>query len=182
MRFALAVAARRTYVSGMNGVLAGAVASAVMSGAMRVAQGLGAIERPPPGIITERMLGTRGRRTSARNALQNTAAHLAFGAAMGAVFEQLRARAPRRLPAPLNGALFGVGVWAASYEAALPMLRLMPAAHRDHPGRPATMIAAHVVYGGVLELLVRAAGRAGEAPAADEDLRVAARPHLRPVS
>jgi len=139
----------------MNSLLAGAVASAVMSGSMRLAQGLGAIDRPPPGTITERMLGTRSRRGSARNAVQNTASHLAFGAAMGLVFEQARGAVRLPLPAPLNGALFGLGVWAASYEAALPVLRLLPPAHRDYPGRPATMIVAHLVYGSVLELLVR---------------------------
>jgi hypothetical protein len=175
---ALASSSRGTYVGGVNGLLAGTIASAVMSGAMRVAQGLGAIERPPPATITERTLGTRGRAGSARNALQNTAAHLAFGAVMGLVFEQLPVRVARRLPTPLNGAVFALGVWAVSYEAALPMLRLLPPAHRDHPGRPATMIAAHLVYGTVLELLGQRRA-AGEEQDRDQDRRVSTRPRLR---
>jgi hypothetical protein len=138
----------------MNPVLAGAIASVVMSGSMRLAQLLGAIERPPPGTITERALGTRSRSGTARNAVQNTAAHLGFGAAMGWLFGRARKHLPLRLRPPLNGALFGLAVWATNYEAALPLLRLLPPAHRDRPGRPATMIAAHLIYGSALELLI----------------------------
>jgi hypothetical protein len=160
----------------MNSLLAGAIASMAMSGSMRLAQLLGAIGRPPPGIITERVLGTRSRSGTARNTVQNTAAHLGFGAAMGFVFERARKHLPLPLPSPLNGTLFGLLVWATNYEAALPMLQLLPPAHRDQPGRPATMIVAHLIYGSVLELLIRRS----LTPLSDAT-RAAARPRSTPA-
>src|SRR5687768_3494177 len=65
--------------------------------------------------------------------------HLGFGAAAGALRAAL---APRS-----SGVAFGLGVWAASYAGWAPALGLMPPPTRDRPGRPATMIIAHVIYG-----------------------------------
>lgn len=143
----------------MHAVIAGVAATAVMSGVMRLAQAAGALDRPPPATITERMLGKRSRAGTLTNAVRNTAAHAAFGATMALVFDAVRTRLPPALRprVPVAGALFGLGVWATHYEAVLPALRILPPAHRDRPGRPATMIAAHLVYGSVLELLLRRA-------------------------
>jgi len=80
--------------------------------------------------------------------------HLAFGAAAGALF----ALGARRLPArPMRlaaGGLYGLMVWAVMYRRVLPALGLMPNPRRDRFGRPGTMIAAHIVYGGVLGAIV----------------------------
>ena len=131
----------------LDGALAGVVATAAMSVFMLGAKRVGALGEPPPRRLTRRLLShlgplaPRGRQLDAA-ALAN---HFAFGSTMGAVF----GLALRR-PTPLRGVLFGLGVWTVMYTKALPRLGLMPPAHRDRPGRPSAMIAAHLVYGATL--------------------------------
>lgn len=75
------------------------------------------------------------------------AAHLGFGAALGAV----AALVPRR--GPVKGVALALAAYAASYQGWVPALGVLPPASRDHRGRPAVMLAAHVVYGAVLGVL-----------------------------
>ena len=81
------------------------------------------------------------------------ASHFGYGAAAGAVYAPLANRLP--LPPLLGGAVFGLALWAASYLGWLPAAGILrPAA--EHPARRnALMIAAHVVWGGTLGLLLR---------------------------
>jgi len=51
-------------------------------------------------------------------------------------------------------------VWFVSYQGWVPALGLLPPAHRDRPGRPATMLIAHWVYGATLGACLGRAGRA----------------------
>ena len=53
------------------------------------------------------------------------------------------------------GATYGFLVWAAGYEGWVPMLGILPPAHRDRRSRVATMMLAHLVYGSVLGRLLR---------------------------
>jgi len=80
------------------------------------------------------------------------ASHCTYGAAMGATC----APVVRNLPVHpvLGGALCGLGVWAASYAAWLPALDIYPSPARKPVRHTAALIAAHVVWGAVMGLMV----------------------------
>ncbi len=135
-----------------QGMVAGTLATAPMSAVMLVAQRRGAMGSQPPERVAEEALGHAGfDDTSERS--QNLAAslaHLAFGAGGGATFALVRRRLGLPGPPVVQGTLFGLGVWALSYQGWIPALGILPPADDDRPDRRRTMIAAHVVYGGVL--------------------------------
>ncbi len=80
-------------------------------------------------------------------------AHYAFGGIAGALFPLV---APRSLPAALGaGVLYGFGVWAGSYLGMLPALGVRHHARHDSVARSGMMIAAHVVWGATLALILR---------------------------
>ncbi|MCU1692974.1 MAG: hypothetical protein JWM64_2065, partial [Frankiales bacterium] len=74
---------------------------------------------------------------------------LGFGAALGAVAAVLPGRGPAQ------GVAVALAAYAASYQGWVPALGILPPATDDEPGRPAVMVAAHVVYGAVLGRLLR---------------------------
>jgi uncharacterized membrane protein YagU involved in acid resistance len=83
--------------------------------------------------------------------------HYSFGAAAGALFPLV---APRQLPAAVGaGVIYGLTVWSVSYLGFLPAIGLRHHAKNDHQHRTAMMLAAHVVWGATLGLIVR--GRPG---------------------
>ena len=139
----------------MQPILAGLLATAAMSVAMRAAQALDLLNRPPPGIITERALRLRPVAIKPRNALITTAAHFGYGAFLALPFAAMQRRANLGTPAPVAGMAYGLAVYVANYELMLPAMRLMPPAHDDHAGRVVSMTAAHLIYGATLELLLR---------------------------
>jgi uncharacterized membrane protein YagU involved in acid resistance len=71
-----------------------------------------------------------------------TAAHFAYGAAMGAVIATLNPD-----PGKKAGAAAGVAVWLVSYMGWIPAVRTLDPATRHPARRNALMIAAHVVWG-----------------------------------
>jgi len=80
-------------------------------------------------------------------------AHYGFGGAAGAIFPLV---APQGLPGAVGaGALYGVGVWTGSYLGLLPALGVRHHPRHDSAARTAMMIAAHVVWGVTLALIVR---------------------------
>jgi hypothetical protein len=135
-----------------DGLVAGAVATAAMSGVMRAAQAMGLLGKLPPRKITDRALDAAGAEEAPRPArsLAATLAHVGFGVGCAALYALVHRRVRRILPAPLAGAAFGTLVWAASYAGWIPALGIMPPPNEDSPGRAATMVAAHWVYGGVM--------------------------------
>jgi uncharacterized membrane protein YagU involved in acid resistance len=62
---------------------------------------------------------------------------------------------PKRAQNAWTGATFGLGVWVASYLGLMPMLGILRPATRHPARRNALMIAAHLVWGGVLGGLMR---------------------------
>lgn len=73
------------------------------------------------------------------------AGHFAYGASCGAIYQTIIKR-----PTAANGAVYGVGVWTASYLGWLPAFKILRPA-TEHPlKRNALMIAAHVVWGSCL--------------------------------
>jgi uncharacterized membrane protein YagU involved in acid resistance len=74
-------------------------------------------------------------------------AHFGYGAATGVLFPYLERE---RGTAFFKGALFGVGVWAASYLGWIPAANiLIPATHHP-PRRNALMLTAHLAWGAAL--------------------------------
>lgn len=143
----------------VDGVLraaaAGVAATVPMSAVMLVAQRSGLMGEHPPERFTEAALGTLGVHPGsevAENALAGVA-HLAVGAGAGAAYGVVRPLLPDGLHPALAGVGFGLAVWGIAYAGVAPWLSMMPPPSDDEPGRPTTMIAAHVVYGAVLGLV-----------------------------
>jgi hypothetical protein len=83
--------------------------------------------------------------------------HYSFGAAAGGLFPLV---APQRLPAAVSvGVLYGLTVWSGSYLGLLPAIGVRHHAKHDTAARTGIMVAAHVVWGATLGLLLR--GRPG---------------------
>lgn len=137
----------------LAGVVAGLVATGVMSLVMLGAKRLGALGEPPPRRLTRRLLSPLGAqpRGAGLNAMA-LLAHAAFGGGMGGTFALL----PGRYKTQATGRLFGLGVWAAMYGGLLPQLGLMPRVRKDRPGRPSAMVVAHLAYGATLAAVERA--------------------------
>jgi uncharacterized membrane protein YagU involved in acid resistance len=147
--------------------LAGFVATAPMTAVMwALDRGLrNRRERLPPEQITrnvakktrlDRRLGGRTKKAV------SWLSHFAFGTASGAGYSIL----PRKLGVapPVKGTAYGLLVWALSYLGWLPAARILPSATRQSSRRNLAMIAAHVVWGATLALLVerlRRSHRAG---------------------
>jgi putative membrane protein len=74
--------------------------------------------------------------------------HFGYGAAMGAAYAPLYRRVP--LPAILQGILFGLVVWAASYLGLLPLLGISASGNKEPLRRNLMMIAAHTVWGAAM--------------------------------
>ncbi|WP_343901499.1 DUF1440 domain-containing protein [Arthrobacter rhombi] len=129
---------------GISGAGAGMAGTAAMSLALGVADLRGIMDHQPPRIIVEDLLPSLSRGET--NVL-TLVSHVGYGAGAGAAYAVLVAPAHRNA---WTGALYGVGVWAVGYEGWLPLLGILPPAHRDKPGRAWTMFAAHVVYEAVL--------------------------------
>jgi uncharacterized membrane protein YagU involved in acid resistance len=79
-----------------------------------------------------------------------TAAHFAYGAAMGAAIASLNPDPGKR-----TGAVAGVAVWLASYMGWLPAVRTLEPATRHPARRNALMIAAHLVWGSATAAAMR---------------------------
>jgi hypothetical protein len=144
----------------LHGALAGVGATLTMSAAMAAGRRAGLMRTPPPQEITRRGLRKSGVPVSHSDAGRLAwPAHLAYGAAMGALFAGASGALPEGPPV-VAGVAFGLGVWAASYIGMLPTLGLMPPPQDDSRGRQATMVAAHFVYGATLDALMRTNGHA----------------------
>jgi putative membrane protein len=80
-----------------------------------------------------------------------TASHFGYGAVMGVLYSFLGRRLP--LPSYLKGSLFGLGIWAASYQALLPALGFSESSQGETRQRNLMMIAAHLIWGTSTELV-----------------------------
>ena len=123
--------------------------------------------RVAPALVTDRALRAVDLEPSGsvgRPAIE-TAAHFAFGASMGVMHAALTRKllraipAATRLPAPMSGAAYGLGVWAVMYGVSIPGVGLMPPPAEDLPGRQRRLIAAHLLYGATLGVLQRRRSR-----------------------
>jgi uncharacterized membrane protein YagU involved in acid resistance len=153
----------RTLRTILNGVLAGGAATLPMSALMLAAGKAGLIPLQPPERITAEALEFMRLDVSesTKDAL-SMVDHFAFGATAGALFVLLHRKLDLPIAASTQGVFFGLAVWLASYEGWVPALRIMPPVEHDHPGRPASMAVAHVVYGAVLGGVLKQLERRGK--------------------
>ncbi|MDP8970983.1 MAG: DUF1440 domain-containing protein [Actinomycetota bacterium] len=151
-----------------DGAVAGGVATAAMSAFMFGAQKAGLQGEQPPGRIVRKALDGIGihQRSQATENLLATAAHLAFGASQGMLYQVLRRRVALPGGPLLQGSGFGLVSWLVNYGGWIPALRIMPPPHEDRSDRQATMIVAHVVYGAVLGALSAGVARPDSASGA----------------
>jgi uncharacterized membrane protein YagU involved in acid resistance len=87
--------------------------------------------------------------------------HLAYSAGLGALYGVAR-REVDSGPAPVAGAIFGLAVWAVSFEGWMPGLGVMPATTDLPPKKRAPDIMGHVIYGVAMALVHDALERAHE--------------------
>jgi uncharacterized membrane protein YagU involved in acid resistance len=135
----------------VQGCLAGLVATVPMTLFMLVTQRFLPKRQQyalPPEIIIEEL----ARRTHVRwhmNKKQVEGAtlvsHFGYGAAMGTLYGPLGKKLT--LPSPVNGVLFGLVVWAASYLGLLPLTGMSESGQSESGRRNLMMIAAHVIWG-----------------------------------
>jgi hypothetical protein len=143
-----------------EGAGAGALATLPMTMVMIGAQRAGLLGEPPPAKITDALLDALpGDESSSERRMWTGLTHVGFGAATGAVFALLGPGGWPAARAALAGVGFGTAVWAISYAGWVPRFGIMPPPHQDRPGRPASMIAAHWVFGAALGLLLARLGR-----------------------
>lgn len=153
--------ARRRPVRHLGGILArslaGAAAGVVATGAMTAWLAVpklgGALGEPPPRKLTRKLLGRLGLDVSGAPLEVVTAlSHLAYGAVCGVGYALLT---PPSRSGAARGAAFGTAVWAASYAGWIPKVGLMPPPQADRPGRPTSMVVAHLVFGAALGRVYR---------------------------
>jgi hypothetical protein len=133
-------------------MLSGLAATGAMSVVFGFAQLAGAMDREPPRLIVDTLFGALPERTRGPVA---GIMHLCYGAVGGAAYAAMT-RPDHR--GALTGSLFGLGIWASSYEGWVPAAGVMPPAHRDRPARAAALLLGHVVYGAALGGAARSMG------------------------
>lgn len=146
------------------GAIGGCLSTAVMSVVMLAAQRAGLLGGQPPERITAVLLESVGVRERGA-AMQDTLAvalHFSFGTALGIPIGLLRQHLRQPRWAALVGVLYGGLVWAVSYKGWIPALRILPPPEHDRPGRRVTMSVAHLVYGGLLGVIVSCRVRSSE--------------------
>jgi hypothetical protein len=131
----------------VRGAVAGVAATAAMSALMVGAERGGVMPGQPPRMIVDRFAPRLDASTADTVALLM---HGAYGAAAGAGYALGRGRRA----SAASGAVFGVLLWAAGYEGWVPVLGVLPPAHRDDRGRVLAMVLGHATYGAVLGALL----------------------------
>jgi uncharacterized membrane protein YagU involved in acid resistance len=156
-RFLLAIS-RRSLMNILRGAAAGFAATVPMTAVMELLRAQLPREqfrRMPPREIVDRAVEETGQSAYVddRDRIVITAAaHLAFGAAAGALYGALIGS---RRSTAVAGITYGLAVWALAYGVGLPSLRLHPAAADDTTDRNEVLIASHIVWGATLGRLTR---------------------------
>lgn len=165
----------------VTGAISGAVATVPMTVAMMVMHhylpGWERFPLEPSQIVqrTEQRLGLARQVDESQHIGLTLLLHFQYGTAMGALYA-LPAEAIPLSPA-LKGMLFGLAIWAASYQGWLPVLRILPPATRYPARRVGLNIAAHIIWGATLGLLVHCLSR----QARQEAGRRGPSPHTQPA-
>jgi hypothetical protein len=142
-------------------VVAGVLATIPMSGVMLAADAAGRMgTQPPRRVVDEAVERAPGQRPS--STLRDVAAttlHFVLGGVMALGIVPFRLVLDRLVPGPvrdvLAGTAFGTSLYAVNYAGVAPALDILPPPTDDRPGRQWAMLAAHLVYGVALAILLR---------------------------
>lgn len=145
------------------GALAGLTATAPMTLAMaamhRALPDTEQYPLPPRQIVENAsdQFGFENELDEAAETVLTFISHFGYGGAAGAVYAETLNTLDIE-PNAVNGTVFGLAVWTASYLGLLPAAGLLSSA-TEHPARRnALMIAAHVVWGAALGATARRLG------------------------
>jgi hypothetical protein len=111
--------------------------------------------RLPPRQVTQELtekVGIWQRLKPWQRTALTAAMHFGYGAVAGAAYAA--GKPGRVLPRLVSGPLFGLAVWAGSYLGWLPALDVRRPATQEPAPRNRLMIAAHLVWGGAMGLLM----------------------------
>ncbi|HYP07494.1 MAG TPA: hypothetical protein VER03_14775 [Bryobacteraceae bacterium] len=142
----------------LAGTIAGFVATAPMTAAMvAIHRALPPEEKDPlpPRQIVENAAASAGVDLGPDETTHEAvtlAAHFGYGATVGALYGPMAGATG--LPRAAEGMLFGLAVWGGSYLGALPGAGLYRSAKDEGAGRNAMMVAAHLIWGASLGMLV----------------------------
>src|SRR5437764_11897275 len=146
MRYDSNTVKTQSELSWLSGALAGLIGTAPMTVFMLLTQRFlpkGQRYALPPEIITEELAHRAHVRHHMNKQLvlgATMVSHFGYGAAMGALYSPLGKKLP--LPGVVQGVLFGLVVWAASYLALLPMRGMSESGQREPVRRNLMMFAA----------------------------------------
>lgn len=141
-----------------SGAIAGFVATVPMSVAMEVMKkNLPWYERYPlpPKLIMMRTSQKAGLWKNLKEpwrSILTWVTHFGFGTTAGTLYSIVNGKI--HIPSVIKGILFGLLVWTSSYLGWIPKLGILPPANKHPTRRALLMIAAHVVWGATLGLLV----------------------------
>jgi hypothetical protein len=138
----------------LNRALAGLVGTVAMTTLMRPGLARMLPEEATPRTFLPRKivgagleaLGVRTPTSAPAEIGLSAVAHLGYGASMGAVLAALPGGPHLGRPV-LQGAAFGLAVWAASYQGWIPLLRIQPATTQKPPPKWLVPIGSHLVFG-----------------------------------
>lgn len=155
----------KTMDAAIRGALAGVAGTAVMTTMMRkIAPKVVPEDMRPDEFIPKKAVEWAEEQVGKPHALTEDeemkaamAAHFIYGSGNGALYGLLRNQMDG-LPAPLLGAMFGVGLWAVSLEGWMPALGIMEAPTDKPPKKVPMPIMAHVLYGATTALAFEALG------------------------
>jgi uncharacterized membrane protein YagU involved in acid resistance len=157
------------------GAIAGFAGTMAMTAAMRRLHAkLPAEERYPltPREIVDSVGGAAGTELPSERAKDvTTAAHFAYGAAMGAMISALNPEPSRK-----TGAAAGMAVWLASYMGWIPAMHVLEPATKHPARRNLLMIGVHVVWGAATASAMRELREARETIFEDGPDKDVARP------
>ena len=131
----------------------------------------------PPRTVTMETLETAGiveekRLTEAEKTGLTLVSHFGYGTAIGALYAPLAHAVPA--PHVAKGAAFALAVWAGSYLGWLPAAGLISPATEHTARRNALMIAAHLVWGASVGLVVGQLDQASGAKATGKEAKAGA--------
>ena len=147
----------------IRGALAGLAGTAVMTLMMKkaapkiVPEEMRPDKFPPKRAVewAEEQAGEPNALTESQETKAAMGAHFTYGSGAGVVYGLLREQMGG-IPAPLSGMLFGVGLWAVSFEGWMPALGVQEATHEKPPKKWPMPIMGHMVYGATTALTYEA--------------------------
>lgn len=103
----------------------------------------------PPAQLTSEISQPLGgdELSAARKSDLTLVSHFGYAMCLGALYSWMQELYRPKSPALVKGAVFGAGVWVASYMGWIEMLKLKPRASKLSSQKNAMMIAAHLIWG-----------------------------------